>query len=446
MGLLVLKKEKNILKDSEIIKDYPLLRDFIDDTPNVTDKDLQSLSEEMQLFFKNIYPKVINEARSEWEVEKGSVDYVEGNKFSCELCGKRPINNICIIENRFTKKRLKIGTDCADGMDKDINLKELLAEKKRIKNIEKINYIFPGIERKIDHWNDIVDNQDLYMKRDIKSTYVNYGVRAKEILSIFCRDNTSNKKRKELIEEMKILIEMSNFEILKIEDYVQRIKDSPFAPKKILLKSMTEANRRIAIEMIEEDELIKKGTLWRIRDIVYSNGLIELINPQLKIVNCVIDSSNTYRGIIGYVIIYNNVKKYKLFCSYSEFCLNFYQLITGEENSDVLSSEAIFDRSEIIDEKCLVDASYDLFNVIKGNNLKIYETKYTDYSYNDLVIKNENSNLYYLVKMKEFVNSFKKQLLTGKMNCKNEVLDYILQNMGKSYVKEDIDYFLENRS
>ncbi len=62
MGLLVLKKEINLLKDSEIIKDYPLLKDFIENTPNMTDKDLPNLNEDIQLFFRDIYPKVINEA------------------------------------------------------------------------------------------------------------------------------------------------------------------------------------------------------------------------------------------------------------------------------------------------------------------------------------------------------------------------------------------------
>jgi hypothetical protein len=61
MGLLVLKKEINLLKDSEIIKDYPLLKDFIENTPNMTDKDLPNLNEDIQLFFRDIYPKVIND-------------------------------------------------------------------------------------------------------------------------------------------------------------------------------------------------------------------------------------------------------------------------------------------------------------------------------------------------------------------------------------------------
>ncbi len=56
MGLLVLKKEINLLKDSEIIKDYPLLKDFIENTPNMTDKDLPNLNEDIQLFFRDIYP------------------------------------------------------------------------------------------------------------------------------------------------------------------------------------------------------------------------------------------------------------------------------------------------------------------------------------------------------------------------------------------------------
>jgi len=43
------------------------------------------------------------------------------------------------------------------------------------------------------------------------------------------------------------------------------------------------------------------------------------------------------------------------------------------------------------------------------------------------------------------VNSFKIQLLRGKKNFEIEVIDYILHNRGKSYVKEDIDFILEGR-
>lgn len=445
MGLLVLKKEINLLKDSEIIKDYPLLKDFIENTPNMTDKDLPNLNEDIQLFFRDIYPKVINEARSEWEVEKGSIDYVEGDKFSCELCGKRPINNICTIENKFTKKRLRIGTDCADGMDKNVNLKEVLAEKKKIKHIEKINTIFPGIERIINNWNEFIENQDLYIKKDVRSKYIEYGVRAKEILSIFCKENTTNRNRKKLIEEMKTLLKNSNAEKLNIEKYIDSIKESPFAPRKILLQSMSEPNKKAAIEMLEKDGMIRKGTLWRIRDIDYSNSLIKIINPQLKIVDFVIDSVNTYKGVIGYVLIYKNKKRYKLFCPYSEFCSNFYQIITGEYNSEELCSVAIIDRSEIVDVDCLVNALYDLFNVIKGSIFSIYETEYTDYSYNEIIINNKDLKLYYILDLKNFVNLFKIHLLTEKKNYEKELLNYISHNMGKPYTKEDIDYFLENR-
>jgi len=70
MGLLVLKKEINLLKDSEIIKDYPLLKDFIENTPNMTDKDLPNLNEDIQLFFRDIYPKVINEQEANGKLKK----------------------------------------------------------------------------------------------------------------------------------------------------------------------------------------------------------------------------------------------------------------------------------------------------------------------------------------------------------------------------------------
>lgn len=47
--------------------------------------------------------------------------------------------------------------------------------------------------------------------------------------------------------------------------------------------------------------------------------------------------------------------------------------------------------------------------------------------------------MYYIFKdMKAFVNSYKVQLLTGKKNYKNELIDYISQNMDKPYSKESM--------
>ena len=89
------KREINLLKGSKIIKDYQLLQKFINNTPNLEKDKLVTLYQELQIFFKDIYPKVINEATKEWVVDKSSVYYEEGDNVSCELCGHRPIKNIC---------------------------------------------------------------------------------------------------------------------------------------------------------------------------------------------------------------------------------------------------------------------------------------------------------------------------------------------------------------
>ena len=52
----MLAKEINLLLNSNIIKDYPKLQKFINETPRLDDKNLDILDEETIQFFKNIFP------------------------------------------------------------------------------------------------------------------------------------------------------------------------------------------------------------------------------------------------------------------------------------------------------------------------------------------------------------------------------------------------------
>jgi hypothetical protein len=445
LALIVTKKERNLLVGSKIIKDYPVLQDFIDNTPDLTSDKLNTLSYEAQLFFNNIYNKVLDEASREWVIDKSGIEYVEGNKMSCELCGHRPINNICVIENSYTKKRLKIGTECAEyfGISRELDLRKLSKEAKRIKLLESLNLMFPNIENIINDWESIINNQDIIIKNDVKEEYLRIGNKAKILFNRYCDDKTKNVERNNITIELKILFEKGKNEKTQIEKYVNDFKNNPFAPKKILIRDISEQYKRTAINMIEEDGLIKARTLWRINNIDFAHSLIDIINCNLRKINCKVESIHNYEGKLGYFIVYEKMKKYKLFYTYKEFCSNFYSIITGEDSDIIIDLNLLIKYGELIDELSLERAIYYIFEIIKHSNYCIYAT---DYIYNEVIIKNKVLNMFYILKMKSFVNSFKKELIKGNKKFGNKVLILISKNLSKEYTKSDIDYFLSNRS
>lgn len=440
--LIVTQREINLLSGSKIIEDYPVLKEFIEVTPNLTKDKLITLSKKAQLFFNDIYPKVKNEVTNEWVVDKSSVDYVEGNKVSCELCGHRPIKNICVIENIFTKKRLKVGTECVEYfcIGKDVDLKKLSKEAKKIKLLEDLNSTFPGISTVIDNWGNLIERQVIIIKHDVKDKYISIGDRIKVLFNKYRDDKTNNADRIKIINEMDLLLNKGKIEKENIEKYVNQTKDNLLAPKKIYFRDISEQYKSNAIKMVEEDGLIMSRTLWRINNLYFSNSLVESINFELNKINFNIENTSVLNGKIGYLMVYKNIKKYKLFCTYNDFCSNCYSIITGEDRDNKVDFDLLINISEIADEKSLERAVYVAFNMIKGGYFSVY---YTDYDYNEIIVS--NSNLYYKLDMKKFINSFKKEILIGSNEFGEEVLEWISKNISKSQAKSDVDYFIENR-
>ncbi|MDI6600233.1 MAG: hypothetical protein QME46_00440 [Thermoanaerobacteraceae bacterium] len=54
MGKLVKFRERKLLMFSKIIEDYPLLIEFLETESDMDESELETLPNEMQLFFRNI--------------------------------------------------------------------------------------------------------------------------------------------------------------------------------------------------------------------------------------------------------------------------------------------------------------------------------------------------------------------------------------------------------
>lgn len=127
--LLVTRRSRTLLLNSETIKDYNEAYTFIRENSNLKDDELNLQTEYIQNFFNNLYDKILKQAVEEWTPDSDEPVYIldDDNKIPCQLCNI-PIKNVCNISNKINNKKLTIGTECLKhfGMDMDISVEELL--------------------------------------------------------------------------------------------------------------------------------------------------------------------------------------------------------------------------------------------------------------------------------------------------------------------------------
>lgn len=442
MALLVTKRDRNLLLGSRIISEYPVLVKFIKTTPNLQDTELHLLDEETKRFFKNIYRKVLNQASKEWVVDLNSVEYFSGDTMRCQLCGHRPIKNICVIENVYTKKRLKIGTECVKhfGISKDADIDKLIEKSKRIKRLEELDRAFPGIEREINEWELFIDKQPILVKKDVKEKYLELKKQVEEKLNSYIDPNTSEKQQRKLIKEIGQLRKNKRKEMQKIKDYVREYKDNPLAPSKQLIQKLKSKGLIKVIDMLEEDGIIRHRTLFRIKDEEFSKSLVKSYNMKLKNLDCVIEKV-VFKGDLGYQYIYKKKPNIKLFCKHSDLCMCYYNFITGDEGDDI-NFEGHLKISEIYDEGSVENFLFELFNQIKQ---KDYVIDSIFYEYNDFFIYDVKNDLYYILRLDTFINDLLLDFFIKKQDFDDTLYKYILNACKKPESYENIKHHKEER-
>lgn len=449
MGRLLKEKDINLLINSRIINDHPELQSFIKETPTWDDRKLEELDKDIVLYFKNIHPKVESQVSKEWAVDLRSVEYFEGDTKSCELCGHRPIKNICVIENKFTKKRLKVGTECVKHFEisKDVNIEELIRESKKIKRLAKINSIYPGIEKEINNWDLFLDKQDILVKREVRKEYVSLGEKAKKILKEYIDDRTTKTRQDEIIEEMDKILKSREVEIEKIKNYVNNNKNKLLIPSRELINRLKASNKWDVVRMLKNDGIIRHRTLFRVEDEEFSKSLVDLYNKRINDFDFNIDEVVTFRNKVGYKITYKKKNKIKLFCSHNDLCFHYYNFITGDEG-DNISFKGLIEISKVYGNSSVESVLYELFGLIRDSEFELSESEfYYDiyHDYNEFYVYNREDKCYYELTLSRAVNEFVLDLFMENEKIADRFYNYLVKICKKPISKEDMEYIREMR-
>lgn len=442
MAKLITKRDRNLLSRSDVTKGYPILNQFLDETPNLDSKELNILGEDAVKFFNDIYPKINKEAVNEWVVDKDYVDYRPGEGIKCQLCGT-PIIYICAIQNKINNRSMIIGKECVlhFGINSDFNMEEVLAEKKRINRLEKLNNFFPGIEKKIDRWDAFIDEQEILIKKDVKAKYIELGLNAKNIFNEFLSEKATNRIRNKLLVEMNQILSSQIKEVDKIKNFVKKTKSDTLIPDRSLIKRLSTSGQRNVIDMLEEDGKIRHRTLFKINDEVYSISLINTLNSKFSTIECQIKEVVNVGNEWGYRFTYRKKANIKLFCSHKDLFFNYYNFITGDEGDDI-DLKGLISISKFYDWESIEAGLYDHFTLIKEYGLELKEVYY---DYGDMYVLDKKQNLFYKLDIKKTSQEFFMDYFFKNLSTKQKLYDYVKRNVKNSISKKDMIHLKKER-
>jgi hypothetical protein len=441
MGKLVKFRERKLLMFSKIIEDYPLLIEFLETESNMDESELETLPHEMQLFFRNIYKKVLKQAVAEWTADtQHPIDILDDDKkIRCQLCNHK-IKYVCYIINKLNNNRLEIGTECVKhfGMNLDVPIEKLFREMIKTKRLEELNKFIPNIEIIISNWKEEIDSFPVLIPLNIKKPYLELGNEANELFQEYLNPNNSISKntKKEFFNEIKSILKQRKEMLKEINEYVLKNVNGPYVPKKEIIDWLKRNNRTQALTWLEEDGKIKLRTIFRIEEPNFMKFLIGELNNHLLPIGINVEGiDEDYKGS-GYVFVSQKNPRIKLFCRHYDFMIEYGGLIIGEKIEKELNLKEILKISSVYKEDS-IDAAIDaLAYLAKRSNIEFKEHYY---DFDDVIVFERSSNKYIIIKLSRLIENFIDLVFGVGDKTANDLVDYIMsycQRYDYDYIKE----------
>lgn len=453
MTRAICDKDYNLLINCETTKIHPELLSVMTKYPKIELEELEVKSIDEYNFFKNVFPRVKNEAVSEWE---GALDQdiklVENNKrVKCDICGTKIIK-ICTIKNKHNGKKLNIGTECNKRFkffnEKDVEMH--LKRQQEIRKINKINTEIPDLIKIMSGWKSVLENEDLYIIEKVKGSYLEVGEKIIEMNMEYTKNNLSQKREDEIISEIKNLLEKSRSLKRNIIKYINSNKNNLLCPTKKMIKSLRYTNStEIGVKWLEEDEKIQLRTLYRFRDINFANKVIHILNEELNKYGAnIIEVNMRSKSDIGYNIVFDINRYCKFYYGYDYICELFGASITGEkENMELFDKNSFIENSILIDDESIEYGLTLIEKRLKHKNIEFveYYHNFGDVIWRVVKYNSDDSKYYYKTSINKINNVVKEMLLSLKKYSDKELFE-IIKKYSDILQNKDAEKLIEERS
>ncbi|QDY18248.1 hypothetical protein [Clostridium botulinum] len=434
-------KEERLLRKSKVYNDHNMLQQILNNYTKTDRHDPNKVSNKEKIFLHNVYPKLLRQAINEWKPDLTKRPLIlDKREIKCEICSAK-LKNICFIKNKYNDNEMKIGFNCYKhfSINGQKDMKQLLEESIKLKKIEKFNYEIPGLEDKLNNWDNFIEKEKIYVFRNIKDMYICIRNDIRKLYNEYITNKTNTNKREcEIIAKIKKLLVQAQHEKEKIIDYINDNRENYLIPTKEMINELKTKENLMYLKWIEEDKIITFRTLYRFNNFNFSQKLIPYFNRVL--IDYEIEIKEAYRNqnTLGYNLIIRKNKDTKIFCSYKNLCYMFGGFITGEENIDAYNYRDVIEKSKLIDNNSIEYGLYLLNNILGKYDIEI-EEYFEDY---DEVIWKKNKT-YKLSNGTDKIEP-KYYIITKIKNISNVLIDILYKT--KEYKNKELYDILINNS
>ena len=426
------RKQATLYVESEISKNAIWLKKKMAENkeyPHLTRNEYNLLDDSQKRYIDNRFGELLRFAISEWVVEYDRKEKNENQIINCELCGEKNIKYISKIKNPKNNKSLIVGSSCITDYSemKDAYGKTLSQLRKEsssttnkiLKNEEILEKRIPNILNNIDTFNKIMYENEYIIRTDIEKKYEYLN---KEI------NNKYNKylKLKKINEEKLLEIENINSRVLefikKINEYIEECDNDVYGIDKNISRWCYSNPNYNLLSKLKKDGKITKDTISQIKEPKFLEKIILEFKDLFTSNNIHLKNNNIgkyFKASINDCNIYIDIDSSNFIDDYKDY-------LYGEKNIKINKDDLINDC--IISDKKSLDNSLQL--IINSNVSKSqYKYKFSDISLNEISFYNKIERKFYVLKYREFINTFKICILKDKVEKEvKKILDYISKN------------------
>lgn len=438
MPLFIKKKERTLLLQSNVIAEYSWFRSFLEENERIPEDIVYNLDAEKQSFLNNMLNHLVKQSVEEWigdpEYPADDMGSSREGWIRCSLCGQ-PNRYIFYVHNSLNGNSINVGSDCVKEFGINVehsgmSVDQLIKQASRIRKLNRLNGIFPGIDKIIKGWQFDLYKLPVLIPMSLEKPYLELGEKANHKLEDYLSSRSDDIDHQEFA---KILSEREEL-FREINAYVENNFSDDFVPRKEIGSWLERDHRIDVLNMLKKDGRITWGTAHRIEEPDFMKMLVPYFNNALDSIGARIEKIDKDKS--GYVITADPHARVKLFCMHSKFVFDYGYILFNEDpiEDDPLTIERIVKICNLYDEKSINAALSELAFFLKDGTAKLWGS---DFEYNELVIHFLQEDSFMLIGLKSFVEEFKSLIWKVGEKTTKDVVEYIGLQSSRRFSRED---------
>ncbi|MEG0272330.1 MAG: hypothetical protein RR639_04790 [Hydrogenoanaerobacterium sp.] len=423
MGLHM--RERNVWAKSEEIKKYPTLLKYVltNDESNLTQNDKAILNS------KTLKEELSMAIRAEWELDSSKgvnpVEFDRKNRQVCDRCENKTLIYVFYIKNKKNANTMQVGRECigevliGEEKKKIVDVWKLKSDKRRVL----LENILPGILDDIKTLGSLIGSCKVVVPQKLKEKYINSSNDFRKKYQLYISQEKTPDKNAEQVKQEVIRLYHENEDIkAEIKKYEIEAKNNPFIAYKSYLKDLPATVHK----EVEESGLVGKQAIYKLQNSAFNKRVQGIISETVSQYGIFIASSNlngfvysVHGRMESFIISLQNIVE--LVCE--EIYGELQKSNCSKENFLLSSKFCDSEDVEIATERLLKGTGYSFSIDDEYNELTVYRSDIFDRIESGELSKKQNNAR--LLRLSEFKNKFKDNLLLGTKAKRDDIFRYI---------------------